>query len=279
MSSENTSRLPATAAAPVRLLSWNVHGTFFRGARKRLPLVAAVVAEQRPDFIAFQEVWTSFQASMFRRVLEPLGYASIRYTRGYWRRGGLLLMWDTSKGWSVTDSSFVRFEREAPWWRLAELDGMARKGFLVANARHTDGRAMRIVVTHLQAQYPDAGRLYDDIRLAQLHQLATAIDGGTGPLIVAGDINTVPGERSGGFEWLLARGWRDATAEFREAAGAPRGTFFDTGSETATTWLDFIFIRGDAVRVDGLELIHNRGADDPYSDHDALVCSLRIAAQ
>jgi endonuclease/exonuclease/phosphatase family metal-dependent hydrolase len=266
--------------APVRVLSWNVHGTFFRGARKRLPRIAAVVAERHPDFIAFQEVWTARQASMFRRALEPIGYASYRYTRELARPGGLLLLWDTTKGWSVAEASFVRFEREAPLWRLSEQDGLARKGFLVASARNTDGRSMRIVVTHLQAQYPNNQRTYDDMRLAQIRQLAAAVDGGTDPLIVAGDFNTMPGERSGGYEWLLARGWRDATAEFRrrcEATGTvPCGTCFDADGKR---WLDYIFIRGDAVSADGTELIQNQKADDPYSDHDGLVCSLAVAAQ
>jgi endonuclease/exonuclease/phosphatase family metal-dependent hydrolase len=272
----------APAAAPVRVLTWNVHGIFFTGAGKRLTRIAAAVAEQRPDFVAFQEVWTTGQASILRHALEPIGYASYRYTRGFLRRGGLLLLWDTTKGWSVTDASFVRYERAAPWWRLNEMDGLGRKGFLVASARHPDGRAARIVVTHLQSQYPNHHRTYDDIRLAQIQQLAAAVDGGTEALIVAGDFNTMPYEKSGGYTWLRARGWRDATAEFRrrcEAMGSlPCGTSFDADGRTAD-WIDYIFIRGDSVSAGETELIRNIRGDDPYSDHGALLSSLTVAAQ
>jgi len=270
----------AATSAPVHVLTWNVHGIPFTGAGKRLPRIAGVVGERRPDFVAFEEVWTSGEETTLRRALEPLGYATYRYTRGLLRRGGLLLFWDTSKGWSVSDAVFTRYRRAAPWWRLNELDGLGHKGFLAGNARNADGRAFRIVVTHLQSQYREHGRTYDEIRFAQAQQLSAAVDG-SGGLVVAGDFNTMPEDLSGAYPWLLAQGWRDATEDVRRrcqaAAVMPCGTNFDNHSGKLTDdWIDYIFVRGP-ISADDTELLRNVRADDPYSDHEGILSRLTVS--
>ena len=270
----------AATSAPVHVLTWNVHGIPFTGAGKRLPRIACVVEERRPDFVAFEEVWTRGEESTLRRALEPLGYATYRYTHGLLRYGGLLLFWDTSKGWSVGDAAFTRYLRAAPWWHLNEFDGLGHKGFLAGNARNVDGRAFRIVVTHLQSQYPEHGPMhtYDAIRLAQVQQLAATVGSGRGRLIVAGDFNTMPNDPSGAYRWLRAQGWSDATEDFRwrceAAAVMPCGTNFDNKTRRLTDdWIDYIFIRG-LIGPQETELLRNVRADDPWSDHEGVLSRL-----
>jgi endonuclease/exonuclease/phosphatase family metal-dependent hydrolase len=263
----------AAPAVPLRVLTWNVRGLPFTAISKRIPRIAAVVAERRPDFVAFEEVWTAGQVSAFRRALEPIGYASGSYTRSPIRPGGLLLLWDTRKGWRVDDLAFIRYQRSSSWWRLDEGDALARNGFLIGNARNADGRAFRIAVTHLQAQYREHGRTYDDVRLAQVQQLAAAAGE---PAVIMGDFNTLPADSA--YRWLVEGGWRDATAELRQqcqaAATLPCGTNFDDGKLTSE-WIDYVFLRGGTFGALAAELIRNVHPND-YSDHEGVVCTIAL---
>ena len=262
--------LVVTTATPLRVLQWNVRVIPFTGFGERLPRIAAVVARERPDFVAFEEVWTSGGASAIRRALAPMGYASCCANRGPFRPGGLLLLWDTTKGWRVDDVAFVRYARAAPR-RMNEGDAFVRNGFLIGNAHDAGGRAFRIAVTHLQAQYPDHHHPYVDVRLAQVEQVAAAL--GDGDAIVAGDFNTTPDDAA--YAWLAAHGWRDATAEARRqcqaAASLPCGTNFEDGKLTPD-WFDYVFVRGGFGNATA-QLIRN-ARTDVYSDHEGVLCTI-----
>ena len=261
------------SAAPLRLLSWNVRGIPLTHFGQRFPRIADVIAQQRPDFVAFEELLTAGQAAQVHRALAPLGYKSFS-PEGRVRPGGLMLLWDTTKGWSVSDAAFVRYARSGPWWRLNEGDGFGRKGFLIGTARNADGRAFRIVVTHLQAQYPDHHHTYDAVRLAQVQQFTAAV-AGSDAAIVAGDFNTTPGDDV--HRWLVTNGWRDATEDFRVRCGVaatlPCGTNIDDGKLTAD-WYDYVFVRG-AIGEASVELIRN-ARPDQYSDHEGVLCTISL---
>ena len=261
------------SAAPLRLLSWNVRGIPLTHFEQRFPRIASVIAQQRPDFVALEELLTAGQFSQVRHALEPLGYAACCPTHGgRIRPGGLMLLWDTTKGWSVSDVAFVRYTRAGPWWRLNEGDRFGRKGFLIGNARNADGRAFRIVATHLQAQYPDHHHTYDDVRLAQVQQFTAAVEG-SDAAIVAGDFNTTPADNV--HRWLVTHGWRDATEGFRQrcaaAATLPCGTNIEDGKLTPD-WYDYVLVRG-ALGDASVELIRNTHADE-YSDHEGVLCTI-----
>ncbi len=252
------------APAPLRVLQWNVRGIPFTGFGERLPRIAAVVARERPDFIAFEEVWTSGGASAIRHTLAPMGYASCCGNRGPFRPGGLLLLWDTTKGWRVDDVKFVRYARASPR-RLNEGDSYVRNGFVIGDAHDAGGRAFRIAVTHLQAQYPDHNHHYEDVRLAQVQQLAAAL--GDGDAIVAGDFNTRPDD--GVYAWLTGHGWRDATTDARQQCQC--GTNFEDGKLTSD-WFDYVFVHG-ALGDGTAQLIRNTRLDE-YSDHEGVLCTI-----
>jgi endonuclease/exonuclease/phosphatase family metal-dependent hydrolase len=134
-----------------------------------------------------------------------------------------------------------------------------------------NGRVLAVVNTHLQAQYLQNS--YDDVRRAQLVQLAVFLDGAGArhSLIFGGDLNTEAGEALYGTH-LAPLGF-DLTAETRRNRGGT--TCFDRHGGRSE-WIDYVFVRG----LEGpsrLEKIDSDAPDDPYSDHDGLLLHLSVA--
>jgi endonuclease/exonuclease/phosphatase family metal-dependent hydrolase len=262
------------AHSTVKVITWNVHGIPFTGAPSRLERIAAEVSRRRPDFALFEEVWFRNQALVLRSSLERHGYVAIDYNYCVFRRGGLLMFIDSRAGWSLVNVRFTRYSRSAPWWRLSEWDGLGRKGFLQASLRNHDETELTLVVTHLQSQYPNHHRSYDEVRVAQLQQLLEAIGNDASKrTIIAGDFNTTPDEPSHGYQLLAHSGWTDTTVTIRDScqsnAESPCGTSFSERAPVPSEWIDYIFTT-PAPQVSRSEMILNRRADDPYSDHEGL---------
>lgn len=255
------------------LISWNIHGLPFVSGRspfKRMEAVANKIREERPDLVLLQEVWFS---AYQRRLEQKLGddYETILDPRRVlgWPRGGLLVFVRCGAGWTIEESAFRRYNRAAPWWRLDEGDGISGKGYLTIKLRR-DGRRLMIVDTHLQSQYPEHSRAYEEIRHSQLDQLQTYLGEfpSSQPVLIAGDFNTKPTE--GLYSSHLNVLGTDLTDAERAQCGC--GTAFDEKGE-AKDWLDYVIARHFATEADVMRIV-NDSADIPYSDHDGLLVRL-----
>ncbi len=259
------------AAHSLRVLSWNVHGLPFQSSTMtRLQRIGGKIRELRPDVVLLQEVWFGMYARALRRALQAeyeAVSAARRITR--WPRGGLLAFIRRRSGWVAVDWTFVRYEARAPWYHIAEGDGIAGKGALAVELRR--GRqSLTVVDTHLQAQYPHWGRRYPRQRQAQLQQLNRFLDRSfaAAAVLIAGDFNTSTSDDP--CASALAPVGRDLTVEERNSCR--RGTHFDTASGH-NEWIDYVMVRNVNVHAE-VERIENTGADRPYSDHDGILVRL-----
>lgn len=264
------------ADEPFAILTWNVHGIPFTHSRQRLPRIAAEVIARRPDVVILQEVWFWNQARALSARMKAGGYRPLNYTHGFLRPGGLLVFIDESAGWNVRRVSFQKFRAAAPWWRFNEMDGLARKGYLIADLQRGTEK-IRVVDTHLQSQYPEHGRTYVEIRRQQVKQLLGDLLLKEGSVIIGGDFNTTPDEPV--YQLMLAPGWSDATAELRVRCAAELhracGTSFNADGSGTQDWIDYVLLNS-AGGATTSELIRNVHADEPFSDHDGVLLTLRV---
>ena len=74
---------------------------------------------------------------------------------------------------------------------------------------------------------------------------------------------------------LLPPAWDELTASYRAKHGG--GTFIDEPPKPRL-WYDYLFARRDKEwRISAaIELVANRAADDPYSDHDGVQADVVI---
>lgn len=265
--------VPCASADCLRVMTWNLHAIPFVSPRPtwRLRNVAAKIAEQQPDVVLLQEVWTHAYADLLERALG----GAYRMTRAAGCRrpypcGGLVVLVRVASGWTASAPTFVPFDAAAPWYRLGEWDGIAKKGMLLAQLRRGDA-TLGVVDLHLQTRYPEHGHHYRAIRRRQLEQLAATLDATFAgrPAIVAGDFNTAPRERSGLYATHIAPLGDDRTAALR-AACPHCGT---RAPPKFPRWIDYVITRGLAGAA-SLTLITNDAIDDPYSDHHALLLRL-----
>lgn len=254
----------------LRILSWNVHTPpLSPNPEIRLARVAHKIKSLAPDLVLLQEVWFDSGAELLERELRD-GYEMIPATEGgSWltRPSGLLAFLAKGKRrrFVVSETSFVPFGAFAPRWRLWEGDGLGVKGVQRIALEHA-GQSIEILNTHLQAQY--GATTYDAIREQQratLVRLAREIPGDR-PVIACGDLNSAPGELDLAF-------WQDHTDRLRAACGC------GTSLSEPGNWIDFVLSRrspGWTLRSQ-VELVANRIADDPYSDHEGLLADFVIS--
>ncbi len=263
--------LPCSGRDCLRVLTWNVHGIPFMSPypTARLRNVAAKIREQQPDVVLLQEVWAHAYARQLARALA--GEYRVTTASGCGRPfpcGGLAILVRTASGWVAAAPTFIAYKRSAPWYRLREWDGIAKKGILMA--RLVRGHeSLAVADTHLQTEYARYGRNYSKLRRRQLEQIdatlrATFADT---PVLIGGDFNTAPGESSGLYESHLSRLGEDRTAALRIACG-------ECGTRPAqprpARWLDYLFTRNLDATAE-VERIVNEGVDQPYSDHEGLL--------
>ena len=277
---------PPSAGATLSVISWNVHGLPFDASlERRLDSIAGEIRGRRPDLVLLQEAWLEADAARlscalnadYERVPDGAGVrAGVLSLFGH-RRGGLLALVRRDSAWQREPLAprFEEFAAAAPWYRLEELDGIAGKG--VQSFAIGDG-ARRVVVlnTHLQAQYPSRGNVYQAERGRQIEQVlahaASAIHGDV--LLVAGDFNTREDESA--HYAALSGALDDLTAPYRRKCAC--GTYISRES-TESGWIDYVFARrarGGPIHAQ-VERIRNHKRDDPYSDHHGLWLELDLA--
>ncbi len=267
--------LPCADAACLRVLTWNLHAIplLSPSPPARLRNVAAEVRTQQPDLVLFQEIWSHAYASQLERALPA--YQLVR-GNGCLRPfpcGGLVVLVRRASGWVASTPTFVPYAASAPWYRYREWDGIVKKGALLVTLARGDA-TLGVVTTHLQTDYAYLGRDYTEIRRAQLEQLDRILRAtfGEQPVVIGGDFNTAPEERSGLYGSHLVRIGEDRTVDERDdcACGTrPPGSF-----RVSSRWLDYVLTRHFPAEANA-ERITNESVDHPFSDHDGVLVRLK----
>lgn len=268
--------VPCTQPDCLRVLTWNLHAIPFISPRPpaRLRNVAAKIREQRPDVVLLQEVWSHAYAGELVRALE--GDYRLTSAGGCTRPfpcGGLVVLVRIASGWIASAPTFVPYEASAPWYRFREWDGIVKKGALLLWLGRGD-ETLGIIDTHLQTEYPYHGYDYSDVRRRQLAQLElilhTTFD--RRPVILGGDFNTSPIERSGLYGSHIVRLGDDRTADERAACHCgtrPPGPI----PRTSPRWIDYVLTNELPARATTAR-VTNQWLDQPYSDHDGVLVRL-----
>jgi endonuclease/exonuclease/phosphatase family metal-dependent hydrolase len=269
--------VPCSAPDCLRVLSWNLHALPFVTPRPpaRLRNVAAKIHEQQPDLVLLQEVWAHAYARQLARDLA--GTYQVVTAGGCGRPfpcGGLAVVVRIGSGWVASTGTFVAYEASAPWYRLAEWDGIVKKGMLRVELTR-GATTLGVLNTHVQTEYGRSGRDYTDVRRQQLAQLAGTLTStfGARPVVVGGDLNTSPRERSGLYESHVVPLGDDRTRELRVACG-------ECGTRPAmprpARWLDYVLTRALPATASAAR-IENEATDQPFSDHEGVLVRLEPA--
>jgi endonuclease/exonuclease/phosphatase family metal-dependent hydrolase len=268
---ETSVLLPCAHADCLRAVTWNLHAIPLISPRPavRLRNVAQKLHEQQPDVVMLQEVWSYAYARQLARDLA--GEYRLTTAAGCGRPfpcGGLAILVRSASGWVASAPTFVAYEASAPWYRWREWDFIAKKGVLTVQLARGDAR-LAIADTHLQTEYARYGRDYSDLRRAQLEQLEQTLQRSFGatPVLLGGDFNTAPAERSGLYESHVAPLGVDCTVAARAACG-------ECGSRPGLPhpgrWLDYLITRRFAATVT-IERLTNEAVDQPFSDHEGVL--------
>jgi endonuclease/exonuclease/phosphatase family metal-dependent hydrolase len=232
------------AATTLRILSYNIHHGRGTDGQVDLPRIAAVIRGSEADLIMLQEV--DNRTSRTGGVDQTAELA--RLTRLHGEFGHQI----DYQGGRYGQALLSRTPLEEP--QVHVLPGDPKSETRIAFSARTDvaGRSLVIVGTHLHHLDPQ-------VRLAQAEAIA-ALDLGTGPMILGGDLNAVPG--SPPLAALLET-WESATAEplLTFPAGKP------------ARQIDFILYRLAGV----LEARAARVLDEPVaSDHRPILVEFTL---
>jgi endonuclease/exonuclease/phosphatase family metal-dependent hydrolase len=265
----------------VRVMTWNLWWRFGPWA-ERFEAIARVIADQQPDVVMLQEVWSDGDDSSAHRLAALLGHhVALTDDPFVGRRDGgpgfhnaILSRWPLL---DVTSHPLPRADG-APGHRRA----------LCAAVIAPDGRRWPVVSTHLDHRFDESS-----VRQLQCEALLRVVDGVRGdperdpPTVVGGDFNAPPdsdeirmltGRRSVPVKGLvLSDCWEHAG----EGAGATWRS--DNPYQTVTAWpnrrLDYLFVSwprpkplGNPMRtwLAGIEPV----AGVVASDHAAVVADL-----
>lgn len=279
------------AAGQVRVISWNVHGPHTVAPMEaRIERIARELLRRRPAIVLLQEVWFEGDAGRFRTQLaadyenvnDPEASGGFLSPLLRTRKGGLLAFVRRGGPWRAAGpAKFLEYAASAPFWQLAEADGLAHKGVQLFELEGGDGRLLLVFNTHLQAQY-GKGREYEQERRSQLGQLMQVVDAHPAAgrpwnfKLIGGDFNTPPTEKA--YADIGAH-WQDLAHGLHKACNC--GTFVDANG-VERSWLDFQFgvtpSRG-RIPVAAVERITSVKADCPYSDHHGLQVDLQLPAR
>lgn len=233
---------------------WGTNGP----VRERLSALAEYLRDHRPDVVALQEVQRWHGTTQAHHLAKQAGYAAAHHTRTgrRLRRGeGLAVL-------TAEDSRPV-----ATVALPSDLSDHPRAVQLVDAA--IGDRVLRVANTHL-AWRLQAG----DRRVTQTTAIRDELAAWTGPALVAGDLNDVPG--SPPLRVLSQAGFADALA----LAGAAERPTFDPANpylwqrELANRRVDHLLVRGLHASQAAVVLT---GEDGPIvSDHFAVWARLAL---
>ena len=246
----------------LRLVSWNVHGApDAPRSSERMATIARVVTARSADLVLLQEVWLPRDAQALLTALAPAGYASVEVPAER-HSAGLLCFVRSGAGWRAETPRFHEFRAKAfrwKFWNSSRLDEHGALSFTLAR----DGLALAVWNTRLETA--DGPGDHAEVRRRQLVELRSAVEeGGGGPALVAGDLETTPGEPA--FSELA--GFDELSRALRERCGC--GTSVE--EPPRVRWLDYLLARtppGWRITAE-VSLLRSLAPDNPYSDHQGL---------
>lgn len=218
---------------------------------ERMDALVGALRADRPDLLALQEVAGSGDATRAHQLAEALGYPYVHHVRSarIGRGEGLAVVCD------------VDGEQREPVYLPHGRDAHHRALQIVDLA--VGDRVVRVANTHL------AWRLdVTDLRTAQAEEIRSALAGWSGPLVLAGDLNDVPGSPPLSILTGPADGWAPLQDAYAAANDDDPATF-DTANpymahpELAGRRIDHVLVRGLEVRSAHVVLT----GEDAVSDH------------
>lgn len=218
---------------------------------ERMAALVRALRADRPDLVALQEVAGSGDATQAHQLAQALGYPHVHHVRSarIGRGEGLAVVCDPDG--EQREPVYLPHGRDAHHRALQIVDVTV------------GGHAVRLANTHL------AWRLdVTDLRTAQAEAIRSSLAGWSGPMVLVGDLNDVPGSPPLSTLTEPADGWdplRDAYAEANDDDPAT----FDTANphmghpELAGRRIDHVLVRGLEIRSARVVLT----GEDAVSDH------------
>ncbi|HEX5596054.1 MAG TPA: endonuclease/exonuclease/phosphatase family protein [Micromonosporaceae bacterium] len=207
------------ASGPLRLVAYNIRMGFGLDGRFDLDGLVDVLARQKPDVVALSEV---DRAWLLNGGHDTLSLLAKRLNLSYLFAPAADPVWG--------DAVLVRLPvREARTVKLSEV-GAPTGAQALAVVLAVDDREMVVVSTHLQPP-PGDGPI---VQAREVVRFATAFAAGR-PLVVAGDMNTEPGEPA--FQVFTGAGLVDALAAARPLPTSP--------ADAPRQQIDHVFVSTD----------------------------------
>jgi endonuclease/exonuclease/phosphatase family metal-dependent hydrolase len=249
--------VPGPPDHPLRIVSWNI----FRGTE--LGPVERVLRQLDADVLMLQEVDMFCRRSGNRNIAEALATS---LQMNWVAAGEFQEIGESSSGvpaltgqavlsrYPIANPSVIVFDNQ-DWFRWHFNPFQPRRGGRMVLAVHTAG--LRVYNTHIESGGGDG------LRRRQLDEILADVarnEGAADAVVIAGDFNNPPPDRSTMFRGLAAAG-------FTSALGAqPDGRT----SEGNAHPIDWIFTRN--LVADNAYIAHAEGA----SDHRPLVATVRL---
>lgn len=169
----------------IKVLTYNIHHANPPSRKDLIDLdaIAAVINQQRPDFVALQEVDVHTGRSG-RDVHQAEALASRTGMHAYFAKG---IPYDGGE-YGVAVLSRYPIQRGGAY-QLPSAPGSKGepRALCTVTAKLPDGRKVMMASTHLDVLKPDTDRLL------QMREIARILGGAKMPVILAGDFNAKPG--------------------------------------------------------------------------------------
>jgi endonuclease/exonuclease/phosphatase family metal-dependent hydrolase len=301
----------------LRLMTWNVGAPPWAGFhisecqyREKFDRAAGAIRRHRPDLVLLQEV--AYKANgeyLAERLSDSFECLSERWPDKpvvpywlYWlpplalfhfhyrmNKAGLMAFARSGSEWKLDGAAtYQPYRASASQFRIFEGDGHLEKGIQRLPIAHAKtGTKLVLLNTHLQAQYPERNRTYDEVRELQIEQLAATLAGEPGDAVVlaAGDFNVCQSSfqsecfnpHDDALYDALTSSWRELTREAR--VGCERGcSTFLGGEGESPQWLDYVFARDASAGAVRVADVHFVGLDPSpsISDHLGVLIDLEI---
>ncbi|QDV68810.1 hypothetical protein Poly24_25230 [Rosistilla carotiformis] len=233
----------ASAQSPstLRVLCYNIHYGQGNDGVYDLERLARVIVAAKPDLVALQEVDVVVERSgkvhQAQRLAELIGMA-VRYGPTQHYQGGLF-------GNAVLTRLPIEDVQIQPLPYTEATDELTTypRGAIAVIVQSAAGMPLRFVSTHFQHNV--AGD-----RIAEAHAINALFAGDNVPTLLAGDMNATPDSEP---IQILDRQWKNAI----DAAAAPSAP-----SRKPTSRIDYIFYRGESLKMIDSEVIDDSMASD-----------------
>jgi endonuclease/exonuclease/phosphatase family metal-dependent hydrolase len=240
--------VPSADPSPLRVMTYNIHHGEGLDGQLDLERIARVIRESGATIVGLQEVDRGVERTGRRdllRELADLTGMSYAFGKNIDHQGG-------DYGNAVLTAHPIVSEGN----RLLPNPGGGEQRGLLQTVLDAHGQRTLVLVTHLDFQRDDAGRM------AAADEMRAAIEAwGDGPVIVMGDFNDVPGSR---VHQRLTE--TETLTDVWVAAGQGEG--FTSPASAPRRRIDWILVRG-------FDVLDSTVPRTDASDHLPVVATLR----